>query len=482
MSEFKTTPMAHQLAEYEASRDARARALFWEMGVGKTWVALNTAAHLYRRGEIDALLVLAPNSVHVNWVTDEIPKHMPDDVRAWPWAYSTRHHKVKWHEAACEGLIGRSFPVLTMSYDGFRTGDGRRLAERMLAKRRCLYILDESQRIKTPGIKRTISVVATGRRASYKRILTGTPITNKPFDVYSQMKFLDETFWASHGLGSYEAFKTFFGVWEERVATSASGKTGRFSQVVAFKNLDRLGEIIQGVASRVTKKEAVDLPPKSYTKRYFDLSPEQVRLYHQLRDDLIATLSSGETVSAPLMVTRLLRFQQVTCGYLPGDQSADGELHRLADNPRLRALEDTLEDVEGSAIIWARFREDVDQICALLGDQAVRYDGAVGEDDRLAARRAFQAGERRFFVGNPAVAGTGLTLTAGTTVIYYSNSFDLEHRQQSEDRAHRIGQTHPVTYVDLIAQGTIDEKIVSSLREKRSIASTILGDEIESWI
>lgn len=478
---FKTTPLAHQAAEFEAHRDDATRALFWEMGCGKTKATIDAVAHQFRSGRVDGLLVLAPPGVEVNWVTDELPKHMPDDVPYRAHAYATRSAGAQWHKAACAALLGcqGELPVLVMSYNAFRTYEGRRTVEAFLHRRRTFYVLDESQRIKRPGAKRTISVLATGRRAPVKWILSGTPITNKPFDVYSQMKFLDEEFWVKRGFADYSSFKTAFGIWVDRVTESKNGRLGRFEQVVAFKDLDRLGAMVAEVSSRVLKADVLDLPPKVYQKRYFDLSPAQEKAYADLRRDFATLLESGEPVTAALMVTRLLRLQQVACGYLPSDA---GPMVRFPENPRLAALEEILEDLEGSAIIFARFTEDIDQVCALLGDRAVRYDGQVDQDGRLGARRGFQAGEVQFFVGNPAAAGVGLTLHRASTVIYYSNSFDLEHRLQSEDRAHRIGQTRDVTIIDLIARGTVDHKIVASLRDKLSIASQVTGDGAREWI
>jgi SNF2 family DNA or RNA helicase len=475
---FKTTPFRHQLEEWERSRELATRAIFWEQGTGKTWLALNTAAHLFRTGQIDAMLVIAPNGVHENWITDEIPAHMPEDVRTTAFAYVSKKAKTKAHARAVEEVLASpGLAFLAMSYNAFMTYEGRRVAEKLLAKRKVFFVLDESQRIKNPGAKRTISIVAAGRRATFKRILSGTPITNKPFDVYPQCKFLDEEFWKKRDFASFEPFKTYFGVWEQRV----NGSTGqRFNQVVAFRNLDHLGRIVAEIASRVTKEEVLDLPPKTYQKRYFDLSEEQARRYREIRDEFMTFLESGEMVTAPLVVTRLLRLQQITCGYLPSDDCE--HMTAFQENPRLSALLEILEDLEGSAIIFARFRKDVDQICAALGADAVRYDGAVDGEGRLEARTGFQRGDVRFFVGNPAVAGTGLTLHRASTVVYYSNSFDLEQRLQSEDRAHRIGQAKAVTYIDLIAKGTVDAKIVRALREKLDIASQIVGDKAREWV
>lgn len=476
----KLAPYAHQAAEFEAYRGAALRGLFWEMGCGKTKAVLDSAAHLWLAREIDALLVLAPNGVHQNWILDEVPAHLSDDVPRVAHAWASKSSGTKWQAAVIANLLSirSALPILAMSYDAFRTAPGRRAAEAMLNGRRCMYVLDESQFIKSPGAKRTISVVATGRRARYKRILSGTPVTNRPFDIYAQMKFLDEGFWRARGFDSYEAFQTYFAVLVDR-ETSAGG---RYRDVVSYRHLDRLRDLVAAVSSRVTKDEALDLPPKIYQRRYFELSGEQERAYAAIVAEFQAFLTSGAVVTAPLVVTRLLRLQQISSGFVPTDDEDPADAHDFAENPRLDCLMEELEDLEGKAIIWARFRRDVDKVTAAIAAKygvasVVRYDGAVDDGDRLAARNSFQNGaSTRFFVANPAVGGTGLTLTAARTIIYYSNSFNWGQRAQSEDRAHRIGQTGSVRIVDLIGEGTIDGHITAALQRKADIAALIVGD------
>lgn len=474
---FKTRPFKHQLGEWLTSRNLKYRALLHEQGTGKTKVILDTAAYLYATGEIDGVLIIAPNGVHENWVLDEIPTHLAIN-KYQSHSYRSKSARTKWHQSACRQLTdfdGLAF--LAMSYDAFMTKQGRRTAEDFLHRRKVLFTADESQRIKSPSAKRTRAIVATGKRAPYRRILTGTPMTNKPFDYYTQIRFLNPEFWKENGFASYEAFKTYFGIWEQRI----NGQTGqRFNQVVAFKNLDHLQRILKPISTRVLKSEVLDLPPKLYQKRYFDITSEQRQLYDSLKSDFLAYLNSGEMVTAQLIIVRLLRLQQITCGYIPSDDCET--INRFDENPRMKALLDLLEDVETKAIIWARFREDINQICEALGDEAVRYDGAVDERGRLNARRRFQEGDARWFVGNPAAAGVGLTLHAAQTVIYYSNSFNLEHRLQSEDRAHRIGQEHAVYYIDLQAQDTVDTHITQALMKKLDISSKITGDKIKEWL
>ncbi len=481
MYQYKTEPFKHQGELWERTRDLAHYALFWEQGTGKTKPTIDTAGHLFERGEIDTLLVLAPNGVHLNWLTDELPKHMPDALleSSYRFGWQSKRATTKKHQRAAEGALKhRGLVVVAMAYDAIVTARGKAFAKALLTKRKCFYVLDESARIKTPGAKRTKTVVASGKHAAYRRILTGTPISNNPFDVYSQMRFLDPDFWKPHGLGSFEAFKTFFGVWEE----GYNGKTDQRYKVLShFRNLELLKRMLQEHSSRVTKDDVLDLPPKLYSKRYHDLTPEQGRLYRELRDEFETELLNGDVIEVPLALVRLLRLQQVVCGYIP---SEDGErMHRISEsNPRADLLADVLEDIPHAAIIWARFKLDIDLIMDVVGDRGVRYDGQVEDDDRLKAKQAFQNGDAQFFVATPDTAGEGLTLTQARTVIYYSNGFKLSARLQSEDRAHRIGQEHPVQYIDFVAPDTVDEHIVEALRNKQQIASLVMGDRLKEWL
>lgn len=479
---FKTKPFSHQLSVFLRSRNLAEFAVFWEQGTGKTKLLIDNAVWLYQRGEIDAVIIVAPNSVHRNWVADEIPAHLLDTVAAESrfHVYQAPKAKTKRHKEEVARLVNHSgLAWMAISYDAFMTKAGKQLIWKMLKERSVLYILDESARVKTPSAKRTISIVASGKYAKYKRILTGTPVANGPFDVYAPLRFLQDKFWRTHGIGSALAFRHHFGVF----AHGFNAQQGReFNFLVDYKNLDQLYRILQPISSRVLKEDVLDLPPKLYSKRYFDMSKEQWKLYEQLKEEFLAELDTGEVVTAPLVLTRMLRLQQVTCGYLPTDPDAK-EFHMIGDNNvRLGLLEEIADDMPHQGIIWARFRKDIDLAMDLLGKRAVRFDGKVKEPDREVAKRAFQAGEYQFFVSNPAVGGEGLTLNAARSVVYYNNSFKLTERLQSEDRAHRIGQEHPVQYIDILAQGTIDEHIVKALLKKYNIAAQVTGDEVRAWL
>ncbi|MCK5600421.1 DEAD/DEAH box helicase [Candidatus Pacearchaeota archaeon] len=481
----KTDPFEHQDELFEKTKEFEAFAILWEQGCGKTKPTIDTGAWLYLNDEIDAFLVVAPNGVHRNWVTDEIPTHLPDNVAATTMChfYQSPKANTKWHQRDCEALLKyKGLAILTMSYEGFMTERGKKFAWKFLRQRRCLYPLDESQKIKKPGAKRTKSIVASGKYAPYRRILTGTPVGTGPFDLYSQIKFLVPNFWFDRGIGSFAAFKQRYGVWLTRAdAQNLHGYDPGYDQLLSYKNVEELEQYLKVIGHRLTKDEALDLPPKLYSKIYFDMTSQQSRAYNELVEEYITELDCGTMVEASLAIVRLLRLQQITCGYVVAEAEEPATL--IGDkNPRLDATIAMLEDLPHPAIIWSRFRNDINLLMDALGDKAVRYDGAVKDDDRALAREMFQGGEKQFFVSNPQAGGTGLTLTAARTVVYYSNNFNLIDRLQSEDRAHRIGQEHPVEYIDVIAPKTIDEQIVKNLRGKFDIASKITGDKFREWL
>lgn len=491
--EFKTKPFTHQGEIFERTREEAAFALLWEQGCGKTKPMIDTAAYLYEQDEIDAVLVVAPAGVERNWVTDEIPTHLPDRLapRTHSMFWQTKRSRTKWHQGAFDACVKyKGLVFFCISYDGFMSELGKKAVWRFLRRRRCLYILDESDDIKTPKAKRTRSVVSSGAYAPYRRIMTGTP-ADKPFDIYSQLRFLQPDIWKKRGMENFFAFKQHFAEWFTAAeAREVLGYDPGYDKLIDYKNLDELAEIIAGMSDRLLKTDVLDLPPKLYTKIYFDMTPRQQSLYDQLRDELEIELEDGRIVDGNLAITRLLRLQQITCGYMVTDD--EEEPVELCDkkNPRLDATVAWLERLNHQAIVWCRFQHDIEQLADALGDRAVLYYGKLDDDECERSKVAFNAGDADFFLGTPSKGSRGLTLNAAKTVGYYSNSFRLRDRLQSEDRAHRIGQDGAeheehgfgVLYGDVIASGTVDDNVIDNLRGKFDIAAQLTGDQLREWI
>lgn len=472
----RPTAWAHQAKELEVCKDLAARCEFWEQRTGKTRLILDNVLHLANAGKIDALLVVTDNGIHRNWITNEVPKHLPG-ANIDSCFYTSSKAKTKAHKEMLADALDAEFAIVAMSWQGFMTESGTAFAKKFLKKRKVFYVLDESTAIKNPKAIRTKRIVASGRLASYRRILTGTPITKAPFDVYMPVKFVDEMFWTRNGFRTYSAFKNFYGVWEN----GFNSKTGRtFRHCVRFRNLDHLKNLLKQISSRVVRDDVFDAPANVYTKVYFELTPEQQRTYNMIREDLHTSLDSGEVLDASLAIVNILRRHQVTSNYLPNE---DGTFQKLGErNPRLDCLERVCENCGHQAIIWARFTHDIDEIMGLLGDRAVRYDGKINDDDRQRNKEMFVNGDRQFFVSRVDVAAKGHDFSNAGSVIYYNNNFDLELRLQSEDRPLGHSQKHPVGYVDIVAADTVDDKIVASLRAKLNIAKQITGDKIKEWI
>lgn len=479
-----TKPFDHQLEIFERTKSDQCHAMFLEQGTGKSKIAIDTFSHQYLDGQINAVIVVAPNGVHRNWVTDELVTHASPAIPLRAYAYASSKATTKAQERELDALLkhnGLSF--LAISYDAWMTERGKKFVWKMMKNRKVFLTLDESHRIKTPNAKRTRSILLGGKHAVTRRILSGTPITNGPFDIYSQMLFLDPLFWKrTLNIASFSAFKSYFGVWDRGYNRTLQKE---YDVLVDYKNLDELSEVVKDASSRVTKEQVLDLPDKLYTKRYYEMSPSQKRVYEALDKEFSVWLEDGNLVTAQLTITRMLRLQQVLCGYIPAD--GDDEPTELIDrknNPRLNQLREVMDDVQGKTIIWATWTRDIDMIMeelTAMGRKPVRYDGTLNDDQREESKQRFKRGDATDFVANSQMS-EGLTLTEANTVIYYNNSYKLLDRMQSEDRAHRIGQKHPVLYVDLVCPGTRDENAIESLVAKHDVASSILGDEKKEWL
>ena len=475
---FKTKPYEHQLKALEKSWASDTFALFMEMGTGKSKVLVDNIAMLYDRGAIKGALIVAPKGVYKNWDAIEFPTHMPDHVEHTKVLWEANITKKKQMELDTLFDDKGDLKILIMNVEAFSTQKGVDFARRFLNifVGRALIGIDESTTIKSPTAKRTKNILKIGELAKYRRILTGSPVTKSPLDLYTQCKFLDPFHLDE---ASYYAFRARYA---NMVKRNFGGRSVQL--VTSYRRLDELAAKLEKFSYRVLKEDCLDLPPKVFTTRIVELSDEQKEMYKTMKHAAIAE-HQGKIMSSMSALTTLLRLHQITCGTFKAD---DDTITHLKNN-RVQALMDCLEEVEGKVIIWATYREDIKKIVESLkkayGEAStVEYHGGVDSTLRQKNIALFQEknGPARYFVGNAQTGGYGITLTAANTVIYFSNSYDLEKRLQSEDRAHRIGQTGSVTYVDLVAEKTIDERIIKSLKSKINIANEIMGEDIKDWI
>ena len=472
---FKMKPYAHQMTALEKSWNRETYAYFMEMGTGKTKVLIDNLAMLYDKGKVDGALIIAPKGVIGTWYNQELPNHLPDHIENVTVLWQPNITKKQQEKLDSLFESEESLHILIMNVEALSTTKGRDFAAKFLSSHNTLMAIDESTTIKTPSAKRTKNILKLAEDAKYRRIMTGSPVTKNPLDLYSQCEFLSP--WLLD-FTSYYAFRNRY----------AEMKTlhlhGRSVQVVdKFKNLGELSDQLKGFSYRVLKEDCLDLPDKIYMKRNIKLSSDQKKLYLQMKETALANLN-GKQVTTVNALTQLMRLHQITCGHFTSD---DGSTQPIVNN-RIDELMDVLEETEGKAIIWAHYQYDITEIIKAIVKEygpgsVVDYYGLTPQDERQPNIKKFQDDPRcRFMVGTPSTGGYGITLTAANTVIYYSNGYDLEKRLQSEDRAHRIGQQKSVTYVDLICDETVDEKIVKALRKKINIASEVLGEELRSWI
>ena len=473
---YKNKPFLHQEAYLTRFWEKRVAALFSEMGTGKSFMLINNMAMLYDQGQINAALIIAPKGVYRNWMDTEIPKHMPDHVvyRTVLWSASPK----KAESQALENLfeITEDFKILIMNVEALSTEKGVRFASRYLLAHEAFMAIDESTTIKTHTAARAKNATKIGKQAKFKRIMTGSPVTKNPLDLFQQCVFLDPR---CLGHDSFYTFQARYAVMQERHLATHS-----FKQILGFRHLEELREKLDRFSFRVTKEECLDLPDKLYTKREVDLTEEQAKAYKEMRLMALAMFKEGD-VSTVNALTQIMRLHQIVCGHVKLD---NGDVLELPSN-RIKELLSIVEESDGKMIIWATYRHDIEAIKLALSsvygmNSAAAYYGETETDKRQEIVNEFQDPNSplRFFIGNPTTGGYGLTLTAANLVVYYSNSFDLEKRLQSEDRAHRIGQKNNVTYVDLYSPGTTDEMIFTALINKKSLADEVLNEKWRTWM
>ena len=474
-------PYEHQLRLFEKRREQRGWAHFWEMGTGKSWMICHEAAWAYVNGEIDCMVVMAKKGEYANWAQFLIPDLLPPNIQREVVLFnSTAYSSGKLHQQLTslmqpkpdvlrilvvnvESMAYRLPEVLKTFYESARVG--------------IFFATDESTCVKEPKAKRSKESYIWSNKSRIKRIMTGTPVTQSPMDLYGQSLMLGKT---TLGFSSFFSFRNTFEVREPLYL----GPQRTIMVTKGYKNLPMLNGILDSFSDQVFKSDCLDLPAKVYKKHVVPMAPEQQKLYNQMRDEAMLEIE-GHEVEVTTVLAQIVKLHQIACGQLKVGEND----YVSIENNRIEALETILEDFDGKAIIWANYRQTLADVVVALrkkfgADAVVDYYGGTSPADRDYAYRAFQDPNSpvRFFVANAQSAGYGLTLTQASLVVYYSNGYNLEHRLQSEDRAHRIGQTKSVTYIDLVSPDTVDERIIDVLRSKKNLAHEVLGSPLSAWI
>ena len=464
---YKTKPFEHQREALKRGAESKNFAYFMEMGTGKTKVSIDNASYLFTQNKIKNVIVIAPNSVYLNW-KKEIETHCSVD-------YKIMAHKV-------DTIISPQFndPLQLTWYlynvEAMSHKSGlKKVKEILTAADETMMIIDEATTIKNRTAKRTKNIIELGKTVAYKRLLTGSPVTKSPLDLYSQVAFLDKSLL---GHSSFYTFRARYAVMHEIDMGGRSVMLPKY-----YTNLEELEKNIKTFSYRCRKVECLDLPEKLYTQYYINLKDEHQQAYDRLKKNAWAVIQNEE-VSYSNKLTEILKLHQCVNGHVKTD---DGKIIEF-DDPKLDQLMEVIEENEGKFIIWANYIYNIEKIIKILQDRygrdsVVSVYGAVDAEQRIKNVKRFENDDAvRFFVGNPSTGGYGLNLVSASYVVYYSNSYNLEVREQSEDRAHRIGQDKNVLVIDLIIKGTVDEMIISALKGKIKLSAKTLGEEAKKWL
>lgn len=502
---FVTTPYPHQREWFTNIKDLPFFALEWEMGLGKTKTILDVCHWAYAKGDIDAILVVTLKGVHRKWVEQEAPTHLPRDL--WDGAFWRRGSvdNGMWFGKDARNrtpiLNSKRLAIASINFDSVHRAKGLKWCERFMRSRKVALVVDESHHIKSPNAATTKAMLKLGKMAKRRYIATGTVSTGSPLDTWAQYTFLDPRIVNSW---KYWAFKAHFAVqeqvgdktfetWEKNPVTGRSQKVEKpVMAIVGYKNEDELRAMLDPYRSRLLKDDCLDLPPKLYRMRSFEMTDNMRKAYIDMSTEFL-TEFKGSTMTAKMAMTKLTRLQQIACGYMvPDDCNPFAEdipgIALDAHNPRIEALMEEVEKIRGMGVIWSYKRYCLRDIASALrtayGDASVvEYHGGIDDDTKAANLCAFHEQRCRWFVGNPQSGGTGIDLVQAQDMLYHDNSFNLALRLQSEDRFHRIGQEgHSCTITDLECIGTVDRPQLRALKEKRDVAASVSGDVLKSWL
>lgn len=447
----------------------RVFALLMEMRTGKTAPILVD----FFQGDSDDLLVIAPAGCYRTWVTAIEDIGAPKDMLVYLWS-AEDDHAATWPLSKHRGRR-----ILIMNVEALSTVyRARKLALGFVGWRKCTIVVDESTCIKNDDAKRTEFIVnELGPLAYRRRILSGLPTPRSPLDIYSQFAFLDRRI-----IGAPN-YKSFF-KWHAVTRPVANQVQKRYIDVVVgYREVEAINKRIAPFCYRVLRSDCYEVPEKDYVRRDVQLTSEQKRIYSDLKEYATAQLEAEDHVTVQMVITQMLRLHQVLMGHVMDDE---GVVHEIPTH-RIRELIQVLREVNGKAIVWCSYDHSIQAIATAVAKEfgpgsVARFWGG-NRKTREAEEHQFKTDPKCFvMVGTPSAGRFGRDWAVANTVIYYSSTPDLDHRLQSEDRPQKIGKMDPVTYIDLIARGTIEEKFLKTLREKKRMADVITGDKWKDWL
>ena len=482
---FRTKPFEHQHKALKLSWNKKTYAYFMEMGTGKSKVLIDNICLLYLTKKIDGALIVAPKGVYRNWKVEQLPAHMSpliEDYDVYDWNPNETIKEVRRRKDFMYQNLNK-FKIFLMNVEAFSTVKGKKIADKFLQLFPAMFAIDESTTIKNPKAARTKAILKLGTLAKFRRILTGSPVTRSPLDLFSQCAFLN----LDHlGQPSYWSYKNRYCVMETGYAADYT-----YQKVLGYQNIHELNNKLQNFSFRVRKQDCLDLPDKTFVTREVSMNSKQEDAYLQMQALQIARLDTGEETTAVAKLTMMMRLHQIACGFLTTDEGESVDLHdEKGMIPRLQSLLDCLDEIEGKVIIWATYRHNIERIVKAIRKKyesfavVESFYGGTKDQDRTNIIERFKdpKSDLQYLVANPKTGGYGLNLTVADTIIYYSNNYDLEVRVQSEDRIHRLGQTNKCTYIDLQCAGTVDQHIISNLVSKTKISHKVLNEQYKDWI
>ena len=485
-------PYARQRAVWEASRALPAAALFMDTGTGKTRVTLDTAVWLYCTGEIDALVVLAPNGVHRQWVEEGVPTHVSPTVPHAAAFYTSQQSK-RARALVDAAAVYHGLRILAMNIEALAHQTGYNyLAGWIATAGRCMVVIDESQKIQSPSAATTTHAwrlrghhkkyrglaPGTGDFVRYRRILSATPTGNGLENLYAQFRYLDPDI---IGCQTYTEFKALY-----------CDIVGEYHTIVGYRNVKQLRGKLAPYVFKASKADLPDLPPETWARQYVTLSPEQAKAYKEVRRDYQTQLASGEWVTGELAITRLRVLQQIVAGHV-----TDPETRGLPPSerkvislpcPRVDQCVEFVQTLPGKWVLWAEEQFEITRLYAALRDAGIRcvtYYGGIKPSQREENKHRFKTDPTVMgFVANPASGGAGLDLPVAADDVYYSHTWSWLLRRQAEGRIHRPGvgavtTEGKVTHWDFIARGTIDERIRRRVSKKQEVAQLIADLDTE---
>lgn len=482
---FKTKPMSQQQEALDKSHTLKYFAFFMEAGTGKSKIMLDEARWAYDTGRINVMFIVCPNGIQQNWILDQVPEHLAGEYAAAYYSSGMKADERKEWEAAI--ATTDKLRVLAINYDQLLNKKQYEWIKKFFRANDVLMVLDESHDIKTPSAKRTRACINLGEQAIARRIATGTPAPNGPMDLYSQLKFLSPDI---TGHSTYTGFKAEHAI-IQRVDLNVDPGTNKrdyFDKIIGYRGLKELDERIAPFIYRKKLRDCVDLPDLIHTNFYVQLSPQQDRMYKELKamaatsikdspegmtaDQRIIWYVDNVDVMAQNVLTKLVRMQQTLAGYVKDD---DGTIHAIENN-RVADLVRLIESIDGKIIIWCQGTTELEAIAERLSKQykVATYYGKTKQQARTEARISFQEGDVRIFIGQPRAGGVGITLTAAAHMIWYTTGYSLKDYMQAQGRFERIGQTQNMVVHHMVSRGTLDTKILRVLESKRKTQERLI--------